>query len=44
MNPSLYIIKKKKNVTYFENLTVRLLVFYVLNTHIKFHVNLVSIE
>ena len=31
---------KKINIaTYFENLTVKLHVFYVLNTHIKFHVS-----
>ena len=33
--------KKKINIIkYFENLTIRLHVFYVLNTHVKFRFNL----
>ena len=31
--------KKINMVTYFNNLTVELHVFYVLNTHIKFYIN-----
>ena len=31
--------KKINIVTYFENLTIELYVFYVLNMHIKFYIN-----
>ena len=34
-----FSLKKINIITYFENLTIRLHVLYVLNTYIKFHVN-----
>ena len=39
MATNLQLTQKIYIVTYFENLTIKLYVFYVLNTYIKFYVN-----